>query len=814
MEHLTQVTMPRSTGTQTRTFTYDPATQMVASESHPETGTTMYTYGGGVDPTTADLLSYKKDAKGQITAYTYDTYDRVLSIKKYTSQSNFNNSYDDPCQRVAYTYDLYYQGTQTFGAYGRVAMIAMGDPICYATPAAQQQFTEYFNYTAAGQVTQKRLQLYELDGGVASQNYTSYWDVYYTYDAFGQVASTTYPLSGGANTAVTYTVGFDSMQRPNQLSDNRGFYPVGGVQYNPANQPSQTEFQYAAYSPVSYWENRAYNANYQLVSINNFNTSGSTVNGSIQLNYNYTAGANNGQIASMTDNVLGQTVSYSYDALKRLSSATSASGGSTVWSQAYSYDGFGNLTAKTGSGWLFSAYSVNSANNRLAGGSIVYDANGNLTTDQNGATYTYDVANRMVSAVVSGGTETYAYDAENKRISKISASGGQTIYIYGAFGEKLAVAAGGGTAGPQNSVGQGGTGPSSLVSVNNVYFAGRLIKQGADASGHPDYYASVYTNVAVDRLGSVLTPVNGQSTPPASTRYLPFGEELAATGNDVVKFATYTRDGSTGLDYADQRFYTSQFGRFMSADRFRQAAKANDSGSWNKYSYVQNDPISWIDPAGRFRCNPATCGGTSGPETGGSGSGGDGDGGAGGGSSGGTNCTDLRSRTWSPECHDPVEGEGEASPTAPTLVGAAGSLQTLFATAWGGAWNDVGSQKCASDFGKSTSWLQTTLMTANWIYGPITNQDGTASANMASAQVGGNTVTINSLSGFATLQNGTSNWYGNSVNMQATSDQERTFLILHELAHLAGQGASIDANNYNNSFSKAILTDCMGINLK
>jgi hypothetical protein len=44
------------------------------------------------------------------------------------------------------------------------------------------------------------------------------------------------------------------------------------------------------------------------------------------------------------------------------------------------------------------------------------------------------------------------------------------------------------------------------------------------------------------------------------------------------------------LDYSEQRFYTSQFGRFMSADRFMQTPKANDSGSWNKYSYTRGDP--------------------------------------------------------------------------------------------------------------------------------------------------------------------------------------------------------------------------------
>jgi hypothetical protein len=48
----------------------------------------------------------------------------------------------------------------------------------------------------------------------------------------------------------------------------------------------------------------------------------------------------------------------------------------------------------------------------------------------------------------------------------------------------------------------------------------------------------------------------------------------------------------------DQRFDTSQFGRFMSADRFKQAAKANDSGSWNKYSYANGDPVNRVDRRG------------------------------------------------------------------------------------------------------------------------------------------------------------------------------------------------------------------------
>lgn len=58
MEHLTQVQMPRGGTTQTRTFQYDAGTHLLASETHPETGTTTYGYYtvGNPDPSTYDML--------------------------------------------------------------------------------------------------------------------------------------------------------------------------------------------------------------------------------------------------------------------------------------------------------------------------------------------------------------------------------------------------------------------------------------------------------------------------------------------------------------------------------------------------------------------------------------------------------------------------------------------------------------------------------------------------------------------------------------------------------------------------------------
>jgi RHS repeat-associated protein len=101
---------------------------------------------------------------------------------------------------------------------------------------------------------------------------------------------------------------------------------------------------------------------------------------------------------------------------------------------------------------------------------------------------------------------------------------------------------------------------------------------------------SAGATLASDRLGSVQTG--------SRTTYYPYGEERDATNNDTQKFATYTRDRATGLDYANARYYSSQIARFTTADPYGGSARGRRPQSWNRYAYVLNDPINHTDPSG------------------------------------------------------------------------------------------------------------------------------------------------------------------------------------------------------------------------
>jgi YD repeat-containing protein len=89
-------------------------------------------------------------------------------------------------------------------------------------------------------------------------------------------------------------------------------------------------------------ETRSYNNLFQMTQ-QTATYSGSTV---MNMQYQFTAGANNGRIRKSIDGVTGETVDYTYDALSRLTKAETEGTTGVQWGQSYTYDGFGNLTAK------------------------------------------------------------------------------------------------------------------------------------------------------------------------------------------------------------------------------------------------------------------------------------------------------------------------------------------------------------------------------------------------------------------------------------------------------------------------------------
>jgi RHS repeat-associated protein len=78
----------------------------------------------------------------------------------------------------------------------------------------------------------------------------------------------------------------------------------------------------------------------------------------------------------------------------------------------------------------------------------------------------------------------------------------------------------------------------------------------------------------------------------------PYGVEYATTANDREKYATYTRDSLTGLDYSVNRYYSSLWGRFVSPDPYNGSAKLGTPQTWDRYVYAANDPANITDSRG------------------------------------------------------------------------------------------------------------------------------------------------------------------------------------------------------------------------
>jgi RHS repeat-associated protein len=103
-----------------------------------------------------------------------------------------------------------------------------------------------------------------------------------------------------------------------------------------------------------------------------------------------------------------------------------------------------------------------------------------------------------------------------------------------------------------------------------------------------------------DQLGSVVAVTNVSGALLSQQRYLPFGQVRTDVGTVSETDFGYTGQRAVGdlglMDY-HARMYDAALGRFIQPDNII-PSPANPQ-TWNRYSYVYNNPIALIDPTGR-----------------------------------------------------------------------------------------------------------------------------------------------------------------------------------------------------------------------
>jgi len=536
--NLTTVMQSDGSVTQTRSFHYSSLGRLL-SAANPESGTTSYAYFD-----TGDLAS-RTDARGITTTYSYDELHRLLT-KTYTGDGGVTPN-------VTYSY---YKASAPAPNIGRLESVV-----------SSTASNSYSNYDALGRA-QNNTQT------VSGNEYP----FQYTYRLNDSLSAMQYPSGKTVNYAA------DDAGRVNRVSTSGTTYAdltFSSVPFTPDGRIAQLKLGNGL------WETRDYQTPGTPTLLKLGTSAGA--NDELELEYDYSATANNGNLDRHVIRQAGQTwtQTFSYDGVNRLASASEAGG----FSRSYGYDRFGNRWVAASSG-ITAADSheptvgtlFDRTTNRLAIQS--YDAAGNLTS-YDPRTLSYDAENRMIAATSQfNGNESLVYDGDGRRVRKNWTPGGGarqiTFYVYGP----------------------------------NGHVAAEYTNQTPPATGTSWMFT--------DLLGSVRAvtgekPQSGSASIIECYDYLPFGRMLSQSDNgrntgcypnspdftlstvESAKFTGKERDVELGLDYFGARYMSAAQGRFTSADPVMiMKQRLRDPQQWNMYAYVRNNPLRLVDPNGKW----------------------------------------------------------------------------------------------------------------------------------------------------------------------------------------------------------------------
>jgi RHS repeat-associated protein len=321
-----------------------------------------------------------------------------------------------------------------------------------------------------------------------------------------------------------------------------------------------------------------------------------------KLTYTYKQGEGDTSLIQSLTESTGNTTTYLYDKLERLTEATTK--GSTIKSHyAYKLDGAGNrtsqqvsTTAETGG---TTTYSTLIGGNELECRQTI---SGSCNASGELSTYTYDGAGEETTITPKSetGGGTFSYNAAGE-LSSLTPSGGSALALsYGGTGQDDLTAVGSATT-LQNSL-LGVT--REVSSTGTSYYArtpnGLLIDERTP-SGH---YNPLY-----DSQGDVIAFVSTTGKVERTFHYGPYGENIHSEGTQTIPYPFGYKGGyrmpagnvgqgnvANSLLHFGARYYDPTTGRWTQQDP---EDKFGSTTQGDRFLFAGSNPINFNDPTGR-----------------------------------------------------------------------------------------------------------------------------------------------------------------------------------------------------------------------
>ncbi len=568
-------------------FVYDETSSISAStDARGVTKSLSYT-----DPATN-----QRDPLNRLYSISYDTHGNTDVIQSPTARYAYRSSGNVTQVQSAYT-----EYPQVTGA-----------------PVREASYD--FLYDGYGRMTEKKAKL------ASRSDYPM--TVNYTYNSLNQITDVLYPAQYNmlGNPRKTIHSDFDAAGSLKALKvDGTDF--ASNFVLNSNSQTTSVNIGAAGANQIT--EQYTYNSQNGLMENQKVIKNGSAL---LDLSYSYqhcscsTGGS--GQITSIADNLdHDRDHFYGYDSLGRIKSLTVGTAGSFNRAlYSYQYDRYGNrlsssvaffggpppppggggddppmgggpriaddalLPVDGGGEDGHTALSFDPASNRITTAGFEYDAAGNQTRiikpDGTVLRFQYDAAGRLVKVKnVSGSTiNTYTYGIGRERLVTQEGNESSAMLTY--------YASDGGSVIAEYAEGAG----QNLVWIKNYIYMGGALLATQEKSGTSEILQFTHP----DQIGTRMVTNPGAGTN-VEQNTLPFGTEMQAgsTGSINQRFTSYDRSTATGLDYANNRFYDSGQGRFMTVDPIKMdAVHMLNPQTLNLYAYVTNDPVNKTDPSG------------------------------------------------------------------------------------------------------------------------------------------------------------------------------------------------------------------------